>query len=230
MQEYGTTSFVEGPISFKSDSVWTYELGEKFRTTDHRMTINAAAYYTKWSNVQQVNPLSSCGYTYTANVGDAEVKGGELEIQAIVVPDLVASVNGSYTDAAMVSTTLINAGFNPGTPIQQIPRWTSSGALSYRHRLTEQLAWSARADYTYTGSRTDVTYATNTLPAYTLANVRGGVEGVRWSTTLFINNVADKRAQLSNIVQTAINLPTFNRVAVSQPRTIGIDVNYRFGR
>ena len=152
----------------------------------------------------------------------------EKEVPA-ATPDLVASVNGSYTDAAMVSTTLINAGFNPGTPIQQIPRWTSSGALSYRHRLTDQLAWSARADYTYTGSRTDVTYATNTLPSYTLANVRGGVEGARWSTTLFINNVADKRAQLSNIVQTAINLPTFNRVAVSQPRTIGIDVSYRFG-
>jgi hypothetical protein len=46
---------------------------------------------------------------------------------------------------------------------------------------------------------------------------------------LFVNNVADKRALISNITQAAENIPTFNRVAVSQPRTTGIDLNYRFG-
>ena len=45
-----------------------------------------------------------------------------------------------------------------------------------------------------------------------------------------MNNVADKRVLLNNIVQDAVNLPTFNRVAVSQPRTAGIDLNYKFGR
>ena len=43
-----------------------------------------------------------------------------------------------------------------------------------------------------------------------------------------MNNVADKRALLNNITQDAVNLPTFNRVAVSQPRTTGIDLNYKF--
>ena len=43
-----------------------------------------------------------------------------------------------------------------------------------------------------------------------------------------MNNVADKRALLNNITQDAENLPTFNRIAVSQPRTAGIDLNYKF--
>jgi hypothetical protein len=47
---------------------------------------------------------------------------------------------------------------------------------------------------------------------------------------LFVNNIADKRVLLNNITQDAVNLPTFNRVAVSQPRTAGIDLNYRFGK
>ena len=230
MQEYGTSEFVPGPTSFKSDSVWTYELGEKFRTADRRVTVNASAYYTKWSSVQQVNALSSCGYVYTANVGDAEVKGGELEIDAIVVPDLAVSLNGSYADAALVSSSLIGGGFTPGTPIQDVPRWTASGSIAYRHSLSDALTLTARVDSTYVGSRTDVTFSTNTLPSYDLTNLRAGVEGNRWSAVLFVNNVADKRALLNNITQDAINLPTFNRVAVTQPRTVGIDFHYRFGR
>lgn len=228
-QEYGSSAFVPGPISFKSDKIWSYEVGEKLTLADNRVTVNGSLYFEKWSGVQQTNALSSCGYVYTANTGDAHVRGGELEIQAIVVPELTVSGNVGYAHAAMVSTTLIDAGFNPGTPIQDVPQWTSTISAAYRHRLNDQLAITARADNTYTGSRTDETFSINQLPSYDLTNIRAGLDGGRWSAVLFVNNVADKRALLSNITQDAVNLPTFNRVAVSQPRTAGIDLNYRFG-
>ncbi len=228
MQQYGSKGFVEGPISFTSDSVWSYELGEKWRSEDGRFSVNASGYFESWVGVQQVNALSSCGYVYTANVGNAHVKGGEIEARAIVVRDLEASANLTYADAALVSSTLIDAGFNPGTPIQQVPKWTGSASLAYHHDLTGDLAVTARAESTYVGSRTDETFMTNTLPSYDLTNIRGGLKGDRWSAVLFVNNVADKRALLNNITQAAVNLPTFNRVAVSQPRTTGIDLNYKF--
>jgi len=230
MTEYGSTSFVPGPVSFQSDNVWSYELGEKLRLADNRVTINGSVYYESWSGVQQVNALSSCGYVYTANAGNAEVKGAELEIEAIVAPELTVSANAGYADAALVSSTLIDAGFNPGTPIQQVPKWTSSASIAYHHSLGNGLVLIARADNTYVGSRTDETFSINTLPSYDLANIRAGVEGERWSAVLFVNNVADKRALLNNITQDAVNLATYNRVAVSQPRTVGLDFNYRFGR
>jgi outer membrane receptor protein involved in Fe transport len=228
-QEYGSTGFVNGPISFKSDNVWSYEVGEKLRLADNRVTVNGSLYFEKWSGVQQTNALSSCGYVYTANAGDAHVRGGELEIQAIVIPDLTVSGNVGYTHAALVSSALIDAGFNPGTAIQDVPQWTSSAAIAYRHSLMNQLAITARADNTYVGSRTDETYSINELPSYDLTNIRAGLDGGRWSAVLFMNNVADKRALLSNITQDAVNLPTYNRVAVTQPRTVGIDMKYRFG-
>ncbi len=228
MQEYGSTTFVNGPISFNSDSVWSYELGEKWRSADNRFSLNASAYFESWTGVQQVNALSSCGYVYTANVGDAHVYGGEIEARAIVVHDLEASANATYAHSALVSSTLIDSGFNPGTAIQQVPQWTGTAALSYHHALTDDLALTARAESTYVGSRTDETFATNTLPAYDLTNIRGGFEGERWSAVLFVNNVADKRALLNNITQDAVNLADYNRVAVSQPRTTGIDLNYKF--
>ncbi len=228
-QEYGSAGFVNGPTSFKSDNIWSYEVGEKLRLADNRVTVNGSLYFEKWSGVQQTNALSSCGYVYTANAGNAHVRGGELEIQAIVVPEVTVSGNVGYAHAALVSSTLINAGFNPGTAIQDVPHWTSSTSIAYRHRFSDQLALLARADNTYVGSRTDETYSVNVLPAYDLTNVRAGLDGGRWSTVLFLNNVTDKRALLNNVTQDAVNLATYNRVAVTQPRTVGVDLNYRFG-
>ena len=222
-------AFVPGPLQFKSDNVWSYELGEKWRSSDNRITVNSAAYFERWNAVQQSNSLSSCGYVYTANAGDAQVYGGELEVNAVVVHDLDASANFSYSHSSLVSTSLVDAGFNPGTPVQQVPKWTGTLALSYRHNLTEELALTARAESTYVGSRTDATYAINTLPSYDLTNVRVGIDERRWSAVLFVNNVADKRAILNNITQAAVNLADYNRAAVNQPRTAGIDLNYRFG-
>ena len=225
---YGTDQFVTGPISFKSDSVWSYELGEKLRAADNRVTVNASGYFENWSGVQQTNALSPCGYIYTANAGDAHIYGGELEVQAVVVRGLVVSANTAYTHAALASSSLIGSTFAPGTPIQDVPRWTSSASVSYRHGMTDTLAFMSRLDTNYVGSRTDETYSVNTLPSYELTNVRGGVEADHWSAYVFLNNLTDKRAFLNNATADAINLPTYNRVAVSQPRTVGVDLNYRF--
>ncbi len=115
--EYGSNgSFVNGPTSFKSDNIWSYEVGEKLRLFDNRVTVNGSLYFEKWGGVQQANALSKCGYTYSVNAGDAHVRGGELEIQAIVVPELTVSGNVGYTHAALVSSTLIDAGFNRERP------------------------------------------------------------------------------------------------------------------
>jgi outer membrane receptor protein involved in Fe transport len=227
--EYGTNQFVPGPNSFKPDRVWSYEIGEKLRAADRRVTINSAVYFESWTGVQQTNSLSPCGFIYVANAGNAHVYGGELEIQAVLARDLVLSANTGYVHAALVSSNLISPSFTPGTAIQDDPRWTASGSLVYRHALNDQLAFIARADTTYTGTRTDETFVTNTLPPYDLTNVRAGVEGENWSAVLFVNNVADKRALLNDITQAAVNLATYNRIAVSQPLTAGIDLNYRFG-
>jgi iron complex outermembrane recepter protein len=219
--------FVPGPLAFNSDSVWSYELGEKWRSSDNRITINAAGYFESWVGVQQVNPLS-CGYVYTANAGDAHVYGGELEVNAIIVHDLEASGNVSYSHSTLVSSNLVDSPFDPGTAIQQVPKWTGTLGLTYRHDLTDQLAFTARGESTYVGARTDATFYINNLSSYDLTNVRAGVDGGRWSAVLFINNVADKRALLNNITQDANNLADYNRVAVSQPRTAGVDLNYKF--
>jgi hypothetical protein len=165
---------------------------------------------------------------YTANAGDAHVYGGELEVNAVVVRDLQALANVSYSHSTLVSTSLTGSVFSPGSAIQQVPKVTGTLALSYRHALTDDRALTARAESTYTGSRTDATYYVNTLPSYSLTNVRAGIDTRRWSAVLFVDNVADKRVPLNTVTQDATNVADWNRLAVNQPRTAGIDLNLRF--
>ena len=44
------------PLGFKPDKVWSYELGEKFRGNESRLTINSAGYFENWQHIQQNIP------------------------------------------------------------------------------------------------------------------------------------------------------------------------------
>ncbi|MGO9991163.1 MAG: TonB-dependent receptor [Steroidobacteraceae bacterium] len=224
LEAIGLTS---APLGFKPDKVWSYELGEKFRDSDGRVTINSAGYFENWQHIQQNIPLQ-CGFPFTGNAGDAHIYGAELEVNAVLVPGLVASVNGSWTHAQYIANAV------PGTTIdervQNVPEVTAAASLAYRHRITDTLALIGRVDNDYVGSRIDTTAQANYLPAYDLTNIRAGVEGSNWTAVLFANNVTNRLALLTNSPAINVNVATFNRTAMEQPLTFGIDVSYRMGR
>ena len=223
---HGTTAFVQSPLTFGPDTVWSYELGEKTRFLQERLTINSSVYFEKWNGTQQNIPLP-CGYVYTANSGVAHIYGAEVEVTALLMPGLVLSANGGYTHATFVVGSL-EAAIPPGTRVQDVPEHTATVSLAYRHRLSDRLAFATRIENTYVGRRTDATYAINMLAAYDLTNIRMGVEGNRWTAMLFARNVTNEKVLLDNAFQLNINIPTFNRVAVSQPVTFGLDLTFRF--
>ena len=74
----------------------------------------------------------------------------------------------------------------------------------------------------------DITYARNTLPAYDLVNSRVGLEADHWSAMFFVDNLTNKVALLSDTGALSANVSIFNRVATNQPRTYGVDLNYKF--
>ena len=177
-QEYGSTSFVAGPISFKSDNVWSYELGEKLRLADNRVTVNGSGVLREMERCPADQlPCRSCGYIYTANAGDAHVRGGGARdpghrgARSHGVGERRVLACGHWR--ARLSSTPGSIRERRSSRCRTGP---SSESIAYRHGLTDQLALTARADNTYTGSRTDATFAINQLPSYDLTNVRAGIE------------------------------------------------------
>ena len=104
----------------------------------------------------------------------------------------------------------------------------------YHTPLTDAIEFNAHLENTFTGSRVDLTFpggAPNTqtpLPVYDMTNLRVGLGADKWTSYLFINNAFNKVTQLDNIVQLTLANASFNRVATSQPRTIGVDLSYHF--
>jgi iron complex outermembrane receptor protein len=214
------------PKQFGPDSVWSYELGEKLKMLDARVSINGDVYYEDWSNIQQ-QVAPPCGFKFTTNAGKAKVYGAELEAAVVLLPGLVFSQSVGYTHATN-SATVPDAGVKDGDRLLDVPKVTSNTTLTYRYPLAGTLNLIARLNNSYVDSIQDITFKRNTLPSYDLVDTRFGVETDRWSAVFFLDNLTNKKALLSDTGALSANVPIFERVATNQPRTIGADVSYKF--
>jgi len=136
-------------------------------------------------------------------------------------------VNGSWLHAEYIANAVPDTTIDER--VQDVPEVTASASLAYRHPISDSLGFMGRVDNNYVGSRIDTTAQANYLPSYDLTNVRVGVEADHWSAALFVNNVTNRVALLTNSPAINVNVPTFNRTAMEQPMTLGIDLTYHFG-
>jgi iron complex outermembrane recepter protein len=214
------------PEQFGPDSIWSYELGEKLKFFNSRVSINGDVYYEDWSNTQQ-QVAPPCGFKFTTNAGKAKVYGAELEVAVVLAQGFVLSQNVGYTHATN-SETIPAAGVVSGDRLLDVPKVTANTTVSYRHPVAASLDLVARLSNSYVDSIQDITFTRNTLPSYDLVNTRVGVESDHWSLFVFIDNLTDKHALLSDTGALSANISILNRVATNQPRTIGADLNFKF--
>jgi iron complex outermembrane recepter protein len=231
----GTIYVTQQPAYFSPDSIWSYELGEKLRFDDRRFTLDADIYYVKWKDIQQVIDLS-CGYPYSANAGNAVAYGPEVEFTAMVVEGLTFGLSGAYTKAYInepnANEATVIAGATPGTnpsDIVNVPKYTADASLTYQTLLTADLNGLFRISDSLVGPIEDISYVRETLPSHALMDARVGVSRGQWGAYLVGTNLTNKVAALTIDNTTfAWQQPTIIRVSTNQPRTIGLDFQYKF--
>ncbi len=214
------------PRKFDPDTVWSYELGEKARVADRRIVINGDVYYEKWSKVQQQVSLS-CGFFFTANASDATVYGSELEIAAKVAPEWTLNQSLAYTHATF-DRAAAGTGISAGEKLLNVPGFTATTSIVYRRPLTDRFSLVARGSYSYVGPMQDLTYVRNDLPGYSLVNTRLGLDSHSLGVFLFVDNLTDRFVYLGDAYALSAQVASLNRVVTNQPRTIGLDVQYRY--
>ncbi|MBS0417885.1 MAG: TonB-dependent receptor [Proteobacteria bacterium] len=213
--------------SYKSDSLWSYEVGMKSGWLDKRLIANATVFYIDWSDIQQSVPLA-CGFSITQNAGKARSQGFELEFQATPMRNLTVGGGVGRTDAKITDGGALKT-LPSGQPIQQVPDWTFTTSTDYRFMIGT-LPLTAHAGYSYVGSSISRLNLVDgrRRPSYALVNARLAADVGRAAISLFIDNAFNKVANLSDVPPLSLEDPQRPRIAISRPRTVGLDVRMKF--
>lgn len=222
---------------YKSDSVWSYEVGAKATMFDRKLRASISGFRIDWGNIQQ-KILLQCGFDFKRNSGAARSQGFEFELNANPVDGLTLSAGGGYVDAKIVEQSPTSR-FKVGDRIPQVPKWNLNFSADYRQAISGNMEGFLHADYTYVDSSNSSLNANvdpvsgrlipRIRPSYELVNTRLGVSfGEQTEIALFAKNLTDERASLSDITSAAVEAPDRARVAINQPRTFGIEARYKF--
>lgn len=224
------------PTSYGPDSIWDYEMGEKAQFANRRIFVNADVFYIRWNAVQE-NLTLPCSYPFTTNVGTAESYGPEIEINSQVSRNITLTLNGAYTQAHITSVNPSLRGNTigsvqpllPGTPVLNVPKYDFTAAINFSHPITDKYRVTARLSSTTTGPFYDINYAVAEVPGNTIADARIGVIGGPWAVYLFAQNLTNKISILTtNTHSWSEPTPALDTPSVTTPRTIGLEVNYKY--
>lgn len=229
---------------FKSDSIWNYEIGTKGDLAGGRVHSDLALYDIEWSDLQTSvslsNYSSTCGASIVANAGKARIRGVDYEARALLTDHLQLAFAGQWADGKIVEAAPGTAA-KDGDPTKNTPKWSANVALEYRFNAAAEYGATARADYTYVGSRSfnDIAAGVSPalmLPSYSLINLRLTVDHGSWQYATFLDNVANQHPELGVTTlpggpgnYAGAYAPGLQRfVGTSRPRTIGIEVSKDF--
>lgn len=217
------------PVQYDADLLTNYEFGWKSQFANRRLTLNGAAFFMTWddfiSDIRNPNPATF--FFVTANAGQAEISGVELEGRWRASDRLEIGASATALSAELSEPSDVLAGGVPeGARLPISPEFKWATFAEYRVPITP---WGGavylRGDYSYTGDSVNSIEpaSASTQDAYALANLQAGFEANDWTVNLFVNNVTDERAELF------INPNFFDtRVTPNRPREFGITVRRDF--
>jgi outer membrane receptor protein involved in Fe transport len=214
---------------YKPDSLWSYEIGEKLRTTDQRFSLNGSLFWINWRNIREFIDLA-CGFGAYINSAAARSRGGELEASAAPLEGLMLNGGIGYTDAKIVSEGAIDVP-PVGSPIEQVAPLTGNLSARYERPWIENTSLLWRADYVYTShsySTTNSPLMPRLRPAYRLVGVRSGIRKNSLEFAFFIKNLFDAHPNLGDQLSNGAEDPGRPRWETGPPRTYGVDIRVRF--
>jgi iron complex outermembrane receptor protein len=145
--------------SYDPEVLDTYEIGFKSSLLDRRLVLNAAAFFSDYQDVQILTLDPNTAFFNTANAGEVDIFGFEVEAVAEPVEGLRFDLGVGYLDDSLPVT----------------PTWTVNVGGQYEVDLAEMGSVRLRADYAY---RSEVFFqaennAFDGQDGYGLLNVRG---------------------------------------------------------
>lgn len=138
--------------TFDPEFVKTYEAGFKYSSSNNKIRLNGAAFYTKYDDLQLlITNLSRVG-PFTANAAKAQITGFELELSAAPGAGWLFEGGIGYLDPKYKKVDQGALGITLDSKFQRISDWTLSGAISKDFNLAAGGSVVPRLDWSYRSS------------------------------------------------------------------------------
>ena len=182
---------------YQGDSVWTYEIGDKFTNADRTLTINSAVYFNDYKHYIGQNALTPALVAVNLNTGDVESYGAEVE--GIWSPNEIFQIRGgaSYNHSRITDDSEFASVIGYGLPSDRIlfqPDWNGFISANATYPVGPG---DIRADVTasYKGERVGSTLSPTvfpTLEGYTVVNANIAYEWGNYTASIFATNLFDE--------------------------------------
>ena len=209
-----------------SDEVTNYEFGWKAVLQDGALRFNGSVFMVDVSGLQStIFDPSIVNLFFSDNAADAEIRGAEGDIvyytdNGLILSSAFSILHTEITKSLVPTADVVvgsHLAFAPGFQANFTARkeWgTSTGNTGH---------WQAQFNHSRASDSDIMEPNRATQASYFLTNIRAGVSNDNWMAEMYIDNVTDERAEISN---------TFvfdrQRVAVIRPLNIGLRYKLKF--
>lgn len=196
---------------FGPEFVDSYELGFKYANPDGGLVLNAAAFFTDYTDIQVRTERPGFVGELEDNIGDAEIKGLELELLWQPSATTAIELAYGYTDAEYTAIRVeppLASTVTLADEFDHVPEQTISAAFSNEIKLNAggRILWRVDASHTTEYANDPDNSAAIFTPDVTLLNA-----SVRWlssddayAITLGGKNLTDKQYVQSGYLNEAI--------------------------
>jgi iron complex outermembrane receptor protein len=222
---------------FDVEELESYEIGAKSDWFDRRLRVNAAWFWSEYTNQQQfVQQLDEIGVFWfrTTNTGESRLWGAEVEVLASPVQGLVLEGSMGYMDFLRNdpgATGLCKRYPNgDACPSARTPEWTAAVGATYTWGLGNGSSLALRGDWLYKSkiffSPDDPLNGFQDDHALLNARLTWTSPGEAWSVALFGTNLTDKVYYHGKL--SLISILQREQGNVAAPREWGITVRRSF--
>ncbi len=233
-------------LAVKQESLLAFEPGFKLTLLDKTLQLNGALYYYDYKDKQiqsRVNDLFFGQLDVVQNIPKSSVRGAELELVYRPITELTLSGSLSYIDAKIDRFTGISAASNVASVITDFGGTQMPYTAKYQFNLNGDYVVPVNGSMnTFVGSTVSYRSSTNAIiggdvnppnatpvgaplfriDAYTLVDLRLGLESDKWRVALWGKNIFNK--YYWNNVNSSFDVIV--RYA-GMPATYGITASYK---
>ena len=212
------------PPSIDSDEITNYEFGWKTILKDGQLRFNGSVFMVDVAGLQTtVFDPSIVNLFFSDNAADAEIKGVEGDFTYYTNKEgLTVAGAFSVLDTKITKKLVPTNDVIVGTDLAFAPKFQGNLRVKQERPLTNGMMSHILVQFTFSDkSYSDVMEVNKAQQdSYSVLDLRVGISNDDWNAELYIDNVTDKRAAISNTF-------VFDRQRISYIRPMTIGIRYK---